>query len=52
LEARDARDSQRAVAPLKPAGDALLLDNSALTIEESVLRVLDWWQARQPFGAT
>ena len=49
LAARDARDSSRAVAPLKPAQDALLLDNSQLTIDESVNQVLAWWQARQPF---
>jgi 3-phosphoshikimate 1-carboxyvinyltransferase len=49
LEARDARDSSRSVAPLKPAEDALLLDNSDLTIEESVEAVLKWWQDRQPF---
>lgn len=52
LEARDARDSSRSVAPLKPAEDALLLDNSDMTIEQSVLRVLDEWQRKQPFGAT
>ena len=51
LEARDARDSSRAVAPLKPAPDALLLDNSDLTVEESVKQVLVWWQSKQPFGA-
>jgi len=50
LEARDARDSSRAVAPLKPAGDALLLDNSSQTVEESVAQVLQWWEAKQPFG--
>jgi 3-phosphoshikimate 1-carboxyvinyltransferase len=50
LEARDARDRNRAVAPLKPAEDALLLDNSDLTIEESVAQVLSWWQSRCPFG--
>ncbi|TAM49785.1 MAG: bifunctional 3-phosphoshikimate 1-carboxyvinyltransferase/cytidylate kinase [Burkholderiaceae bacterium] len=50
LEARDARDSSRSVAPLKAAEDALLLDNSDLTIEESVDRVLSWWQGKQPFG--
>ncbi|MBK9133469.1 MAG: 3-phosphoshikimate 1-carboxyvinyltransferase [Betaproteobacteria bacterium] len=49
LEARDARDRNRAVAPLKPAEDALLLDNSDLTIEQSVAQVLSWWQARCPF---
>jgi 3-phosphoshikimate 1-carboxyvinyltransferase len=51
LEARDARDKNRSVSPLKPAEDALLLDNSHLTIEESVARVLAWWQERGPFEA-
>jgi 3-phosphoshikimate 1-carboxyvinyltransferase len=49
LEARDARDTQRAVAPLKPAEDAMLLDNSAMTVDESVAVVLGWWAARRPF---
>jgi len=49
LEARDARDSSRVVAPLKPAEDAQLLDNSDLTVEESVNLVLNWWQSKQPF---
>jgi 3-phosphoshikimate 1-carboxyvinyltransferase len=49
LEARDTRDSSRSVAPLRAAGDARLLDNSDLTIEESVELVLDWWQGKQPF---
>ena len=51
LEARDARDSSRSAAPLKPAEDALLLDNSDLSIEQSVDQVLNWWQDKQPFGA-
>jgi 3-phosphoshikimate 1-carboxyvinyltransferase len=50
LEARDARDMSRSVAPLEPAQDARLLDNSDLSIEESVDLVLDWWQGKQPFG--
>jgi 3-phosphoshikimate 1-carboxyvinyltransferase len=49
LQARDLRDSTRVVAPLKPAEDAQLLDNSALTIDESVDRVLEMWAARRPF---
>jgi 3-phosphoshikimate 1-carboxyvinyltransferase len=48
LEARDARDTHRSVAPLKPAEDALLLDNSELTIEASVEQVLVWWQSKRP----
>jgi len=47
LEARDARDTQRSVAPLKPAADAMHLDNSLLSIEESVDQVLTWWQSKQ-----
>ena len=49
LEARDARDASRTVAPLKPAEDALLLDNSDLTVHQSVETVLNWWQGKQPF---
>jgi len=50
LEARDARDSSRAVAPLKPAEGALLLDNSGQTVEESVSQVLRWWDEKQGFS--
>ena len=49
LEARDARDQNRAVSPLKPAQDAQLLDNSHLGIDESVQQVLGWWQLSGPF---
>lgn len=49
LQARDARDASRVAAPLKAAQDALALDNSCLSIEQSVQQVLDWWQDRQPF---
>ncbi len=49
LEARDERDRNRSVAPLKPAEDAMLLDNSALSIEDSVEAVLKAWQHRRPF---
>jgi 3-phosphoshikimate 1-carboxyvinyltransferase len=51
LKERDERDSNRVVAPLKPAEDALLLDNSRLGIEESVQQVLDWWQGKMVFPA-
>jgi 3-phosphoshikimate 1-carboxyvinyltransferase len=49
LEARDLRDTTRAVSPLKPAQDAQLLDNSELTIEQSVEKVLEMWAQRRPF---
>ena len=48
LQERDARDTNRAHAPLKPAQDAKLLDNTDLSIEQSVQLVLDWWQACSP----
>jgi 3-phosphoshikimate 1-carboxyvinyltransferase len=51
LESRDARDKTRAASPLHPAHDALMLDNSAQTIEESKDLVLDLWQKRRPFPA-
>ena len=43
LEARDLRDRTRVVSPLVPAADARKLDNSALSIEESMNTVLGWW---------
>ena len=49
LEARDERDRSRSASPLMPAEDALMLDNSALTIDESVAAVLEAWQQRRPF---
>ena len=49
LEARDLRDRTRSTAPLEPAGDALLLDNSALSVEASVDLVLQAWEQRGPF---
>ncbi|GAB0112596.1 (d)CMP kinase [Acidisoma sp. C75] len=38
MEARDAADAARAVAPLRPAEDAVLLDTSALSAEEALAR--------------
>ncbi len=42
LRERDARDTERATAPLRPAEDAKLLDSSALTIDEVVAQVIGW----------
>ena len=50
LEARDLRDKTRSASPLEPAEGALLLDNSALTIEASVEVVLNAWEQRRPFA--
>lgn len=46
LRERDARDSNRAAAPLKPAADAQLLDTSALTVDQAVDQVALWYRAR------
>lgn len=40
IRARDERDTQRAVAPLKPAADAILLDSTELSIEQVLERIL------------
>jgi cytidylate kinase len=40
LEARDARDANRAVAPLRQADDAILLDTSDMSIDAAVQRAI------------
>jgi cytidylate kinase len=46
---RDKQDSTRPVAPLKQATDAILVDDSTLSIEETVMRMADHVRAwRQP----
>jgi cytidylate kinase len=47
MQARDARDSARAVAPLKPAPDALLLDTTHMDIESAVQAVLAHYRSQQ-----
>jgi len=42
IEERDRRDSERLVAPLRPAEEARVLDSSGKSIEEVVQTVLDW----------
>jgi cytidylate kinase len=44
LQARDARDRQRTVAPLQQCEGALLLDTDPLTIEQAVQQVLNQYQ--------
>ena len=41
LKQRDYNDSHRAVAPLKPAEDSVLVDTSALTLSQSVEKVIE-----------
>lgn len=40
IRARDGRDTNRAIAPLKPAEDAIILDSTAMTIEQVLERIL------------
>ncbi|HEX5786892.1 MAG TPA: (d)CMP kinase [Woeseiaceae bacterium] len=42
IEARDRRDSERSVAPLKPADDARMLDSSGRSIDEVTAIILGW----------
>jgi cytidylate kinase len=46
LRQRDARDSNRPVAPLKHYPDALFLDTTHLTIGQAVDQVLAWYRER------
>ncbi|WP_115046506.1 (d)CMP kinase [Xanthomonas arboricola] len=46
IMARDARDAQRVVAPLRPAEDAVLIDTSGMGIEDVVQRVVGVLAAR------
>jgi len=41
IMARDARDAQRTVAPLKPADDAVVIDTSGIGIDAVVAKVVD-----------
>jgi CMP/dCMP kinase len=43
---RDLRDSTRAVAPLKPAPGARVIDSTGLPIEAVVARVIEWGAGR------
>lgn len=47
LEERDARDKARAVSPLVPAEDALIIDSTNLSIEEVLAKVLSEVEVRQ-----
>jgi cytidylate kinase len=48
MRERDARDTQRAAAPLKPAQDARQLDSSNLTAEQTIQTILDYWRDVAP----
>ncbi|MCM1511816.1 MAG: (d)CMP kinase [Oxalobacter formigenes] len=46
LHERDQRDVSRSVAPLLPAADAKQLDTTDMGIEETVGRILEWFQTK------
>jgi len=48
IEQRDARDSQRAVAPLRPAEDAQIIDTTGIGIEQVLEKVLILMRASVP----
>jgi len=51
LMERDARDASRAVAPLRPCEDAVLLDTTAMSIDQAVQFVLDLVAKRGSAGS-
>jgi cytidylate kinase len=48
---RDLRDTNRAVAPLVPSADAVLLDTTGMSVEAVVERVLEVARGRLSRGA-
>lgn len=46
LQARDERDTNRAVAPLAPASDAHLLDTSEMGVDQAVEQVMAWYSQK------
>lgn len=48
VKERDARDMERAEAPLKPAEDAVVIDTSDMSIDEAVAQAVAAIEARMP----
>jgi len=46
IRARDQRDCERAVAPLRPAPDAVIIDSTSLSIDQVLQQVLSLMQAK------
>ncbi len=46
IRARDERDTQRTVAPLKPAADAIVIDSTAMSVADVVNQILNEARAR------
>jgi cytidylate kinase len=51
LKHRDERDSARPVAPLRHYSDARLLDTAAMSIDEAVNQVIEWYRETSRAGA-
>ena len=47
IEYRDKNDSGREFAPLKPADDSVYMDNTDMTLEESIDKVCELAQSRR-----
>ena len=47
IRERDARDKGRTVAPLRPADDAIVLDTTGMSIEESIAFVLERYRSQR-----
>lgn len=45
IRQRDARDSERSVAPLQKSVDAQIIDTTGLSIQEVVARILQWFES-------
>lgn len=48
MEKRDYNDSHRAIAPLKPAEDAQIVDTSAIGLDESIALLLEIIRSKMP----
>jgi len=48
IQERDDRDRNRAVAPLKPADDALVIDSSKMSIDSVVEQILQHMKLKLP----
>jgi cytidylate kinase len=45
IRQRDARDSERSVAPLQKSVDAQIIDTTGLSVQEVVARILQWYES-------
>ena len=45
IRQRDARDTERSVAPLQKSVDAQIIDTTGLSIQEVVARILQWFES-------